>query len=183
MVEHSISYNLAGKKALIQQREVGTDVPDMMTGLSTSIAQASDVLMIGELRCLEEINLALMASQNFLVLTQLHADTPQAAIERMVKVFPEDSAAVPRRILADKLQAACAQTLVQGADGKGMVAAYGVIIPDDQMRQDIIESRDIMDRQTPLPFHCRTITEDLEQLYQEGIITKETRDQKIAEFK
>ena len=183
MIEHLITYHLTGKKAIIQQREVGTDVPNMMTGISTSIAQHSDVLMIGELRSLEEINLCLMVSQNYLVLTQLHADTPEAAIERMTDVYPEDGVTVPRRILGERLRVACAQTLVERADGKGLVAAYGVLVPDDQMRQDMIHGRNIMDRQTPLPPGCQTIIEDLQRLCQEGTITQQTRDQKIAEFR
>jgi len=183
MVEHAIDFHLTGKKALIQQREVGVDVPDMITGITTSISQGADVLMVGELRNLEEINMCIMVSQNHLVLSQLHADTPEAAIQRMIDIFPEDSVAVPRRILAEKLRGVCAQILLERADGKGRVAAYGVLIPDDQMRKAIAQGHDIFDRKTPLPDGCRTIAEDVERLLSEGIITEEVRDKALAELK
>lgn len=178
-VEYSIEYHLTGKKALIQQREVGVDVPDMITGISTSISQWPDVLMIGELRNVEEINMTIMASQSHLVMTQLHADTPEAAIQRMIDIFPEDSAAVPRRILAEKLRGVCAQRLLERTDGKGRVAAYGVLVPDDQMRDAIAQGRDIFDRKTPLPDGCRTIAEDIKKLHSEGIISDKIRDEAL----
>jgi len=181
-VEYSIGYHLTPKKALIQQREVGVDVPDMMSGISTSLSQGADVLMIGELRNVEEINMSLMVSQNLLVLTQLHADTPQAAIQRMIDIFPEDSVAVPRRILAEKLRGVCAQMLLERADGKGRIAVYGVLIPDDQMRKAIAEGRDVFDRKTPLPDGCRTIAEDIEKLHSEGVINEKTKDKALVKL-
>ena len=181
-VEHSIEYHLTGKKALIQQREVGIDVPDMITGISTSISQWPDVLMIGELRNAEEINLCIMVSQHHLVLSQLHADTPEAAIQRLIDIFPEDSVAVPRRILAEKLRGVCAQMLLERADDKGRVAAYGVLIPDDQMRKAITEGHDIFDRKTPLPDGCQTIAGDIEKLKSEGVINKKVRDKAMDEL-
>ena len=182
-VEHSIEYHLTGKKALIQQREVGIDVPDMITGISTSISQCSDVLMIAELRNVEEINMCIMVSPHQLVLSQLHADTPQAAIQRMIDIFPEDSVVVPRRILAEKLRGVCAQMLLERADGKGQVAAYGVLIPDDQMRKAIAEGHDVFDRKTPLPDDCRTIVEDVEKLHSEGVINEKIKDKALNELR
>ena len=179
-VEHSIEYHLTGKKALIQQREVGVDVPDMITGISTSISQWPDVLMIGELRNAEEINLCIMVSQHQLVLSQLHAETPQAAIQRMIEIFPEDSVTVPRRILAEKLRGVCAQMLLERADGKGRVAAYGVLIPDDQMRTAIAEGRDVLERKTPFPKGCQTLAQDIETLYSQNIISQETRNSALT---
>ncbi|MFC1677870.1 type IV pilus twitching motility protein PilT [Planctomycetota bacterium] len=181
--EYMITYPLTSKKALIQQREVGVDAPDMLTAISTSLSQGADVLMVGELRNVEEINMCIMISQNLFVLTQLHADTPEAAIQRMIDIFPEDSVTVPRRILSEKLRGVCAQVLLERADGKGRVAAYGVLIPDEKMRKAIAQGRDVFDRKTPLPQGCRTIAQDIENLCREGIIDQETRDKALIELK
>ena len=182
-IEYVLEWHLTAKKALVQQHEVGVDVPDTLTGISTSLSQGADVFMIGELRNIEEINLSIMVSQNHLVLTQLHADTPEAAIQRMIDIYPEDSVKVPRQILAEKLRCACAQMLLERADGKGRVAAYGVLVPDDQMRKAIVEDHDIFDRKTPLPDGCRTIAEDIEKLHSEGVINEKIMAKALDELK
>ena len=182
-IEHSAGYHLTGKQALIQQREVGVDAPDMMTGISISVMQGADVLMIGELRNPEEIEMCIMISQNLLVLTQLHADLPEDAIQRMIDNLPEDNTgATGRRILAEKLRGVCSQRLLPRADGKGLTAAYGILIPDDEMRKAIIEKRDISKRKTPLPKNCQTMNEYIKQLCQDGIISEAIKNEAIAEI-
>jgi twitching motility protein PilT len=150
-IEYSAGYHLTGKQALIQQREVGVDVPDMTTGISISVMQGADVLMIGELRNPEEIEMCIMVSQNLLVLTQLHADLPQEAIQRLVDNLCEESGATARRILAEKLRVVCAQKLLPRTDGKGRTAVYDVLVPDEKLRKAIAEKRDILKRKTTRP--------------------------------
>jgi len=182
-IEHSAGYHLAGKQAVIQQREVGVDAPDMMTGISVSVSQDADVLMIGELRNPEEIEMCIMVSQNLLVLTQLHADLPEDAVQRMIDNLPEDNTgATGRRILAEKLRGVCAQRLLPRADGKGLVAAYSVLIPDEEMRKAIIEKQDISKRKTPLPKDCQTMAEYIKQLHRDGVISEKTKNEVLAEI-
>jgi len=71
------------------------------------------------------------------------------------------------------LRAVSAQILLPRADGAGRGAAYGVLIPDDEMRQAIAEGRDFMSRKSPMPEGCQTIADDVERLRNEGIITAE----------
>lgn len=182
-VEYMIDYHLTSKKALIQQHEVGVDVPDMLAGISATLIQAPDVLMIGELRSIEEIQMCITVAQvGHLVLTQVHMNSPEAAIQRLIDIFPEENVPAFRRCLAETLQGVLAQTLLPRADGKGRVAAYGVLIPDDQMRKTIAEGRDVFDRKTPLPDGCQTLSEDIEKLCCEGIISEETKNKALAEL-
>lgn len=181
-VEYATTYRLVPKKALIQQREVGIDTPDMMTGISASLSQGSDVLMIGELRGLDEIKMCIMAAQANLVFSQLHADTPQGALQRVIDIFPQDIADVPRRILAERLQLVCAQKLLERADGKGRVATYGVLIPDEHMRKAIAEGQDFLKRKTPLPKNCQSMVQDINKLHKDGIISKKIKDMALLEI-
>jgi twitching motility protein PilT len=180
-LEYSSLFHMTPQKAMIQQREIGVDVPDMVTGLSTSISQGSDVLMIDELRSLEDVKMSLIASQYNLVLTQLHTTTPQAGIRRLAEFFPSGTGMVHRRILAEKLLGVCTQILLERADGKGKVVACGVLIPDELMRKAILEERDVLDGRTLLPQGCKTIAQDIKQLCEEGLITQKTADSALAE--
>ena len=181
-LEYMAQYRLTSKRAIIQQREIGVDVPDMLTGLSTSLLQGADVLMIGELRTSEEVRMCSLISQNNLVLTQLHSETPEKAIQRIQDIYPEEQAVLLRRILADKLRGVCAQMLLDRADGKGKVASYGVLIPDKEMRQAIIDGGDILKRKKPLPQGCQTMEQDIQNLFEQDSITEQTKEKAIMEL-
>ena len=120
------------------------------------------------------------ALAGLLVLTQVHANTPEAAIQRLTDVSLEENSLVFRRRLAEILSGVSAQILLPRADGKGRVAAYGVLIPDDEMRQAIAEARNIFDRKTPLPQGCQSLSEDIENLFRQGIITEKSKNTATA---
>jgi Tfp pilus assembly pilus retraction ATPase PilT len=124
----------------------------------------------------------MIVSSNELVLTQLHTKTPEGAIQRMLDIFPEEHEALLRRIIAEKLRAVCAQMLLERADEKGQVAVYGVLIPDDEMRQTIMNGGDVLSRKKPLPKGSQTLAEDIEELYRQGIITEQTKEKAIMEI-
>ena len=181
--EYYITYYLTPKNALIQQREVGVDAPDMVSAISAAIFQHPDVLMIGELRSPEEIQTCLTAAlAGHLVITQLHADSVEGAIQRLVDIFADEDMPRFRRHLAQILNAVCAQRLLSRADGKGRVAVYGILIPDNEMRNAIAEGRDIYERQTPMPDGCQTMAENVEKLCQSGIISKDICEKALAEI-
>ncbi len=173
---------IPAKKALVQQREVGVDAPSTLAGIEAAASQDLDVLMIGEIATVEELQAAItMAETGHLVLTQVHADSPEAAIQRMIDVFPEDIRAVSRKALAHVLRGVSAQRLMPTADGKTRVAAYGVLIPDDEMREAIAEGRDFMARKTPWPEGCQTMAEHIQQLLAEGTIDEATAKRVLAQ--
>ena len=176
-VEDPITYYLEPKKCLVQQREVGVDVPDVVSGIAAAMQQDLDVLLIGEIKSVEALQACITAAQTgHLVMTQIHARSPESAIQRLVDVQPEADVAVFRRYLAEVIRGVSAQVLVPKADGKGRVGAFGVLVPDDEMRQAIAEGREIFDRKKPLPPGCRTLPEDIERLREEGVITRETAE-------
>lgn len=166
---------LTAKKALVQQFEVGRDVPGTLSGIRAAVSQDSDVLFVGELAGVEELQACITAAElGSLVITQLHAPTPEGAIQRIVDTFPEEMRRVSLGAFARVLRAVSAQCLLPRASRKGRVAAYGVLIPDDEMRAAIAAGRDLMARKTPWPTGCQTIAEHVRRLASEGVISEET---------
>ncbi len=170
-VEDPLSIMLTPKRSLIQQRQVGLDVPDVRTGIIASMSQYPDVLMVNRLNTAEDIQAAVTAAcTGILVLTQVFAETPQEAIAYLVDVQPEEHKPLFRRELAKALCVNVSQALLPRATGRGRVAAYGVLTVDDEMRQAITLGKDLMDRQSLSPAGSQTLQQGIEQLIHEGQI-------------
>jgi twitching motility protein PilT len=130
------------------------------------------VLFVSEITRLEELQACItIAETGHLVILVLHAvSAPEEVIQRLLDVFPEEIKAVSRRALAEVLLGVSTQQLFPRIDTQGATTAYGVLIPDQEIRQAIAEGKDFMSRTTPLPEGCQTIEQDIRRLRQEGII-------------
>jgi twitching motility protein PilT len=171
-VERPVYLSFTPKESLITQREVGVDGPDALACISAAIQQDPDVLMVGEITSSEELQSCMSAARlGVLVITQLHAPTPEAAIGRLCDVQPPEQLAIFRRQLAEVLRGICAQVLMPRAGREGRVPAYGVLIPDATVRRAIAEGSDIAELQ--LPPGSRKISDDIENLRREGQVTDE----------
>ncbi|MBN1342694.1 MAG: Flp pilus assembly complex ATPase component TadA [Phycisphaerae bacterium] len=180
-VEEPIGIRLGPKKAVIQQREIGRDAPDTISAIRASMRQDFDVLFVPELRRAEEVQACVTAAQTFaLVITQVHAQSPEAAIQRMIDVQPEDVRLSFRKSLAEALRIVMVQILLPHAARKGRVAAYGVLVPDDEMRTAIAGGGDPLDRSRPLPEGCQSLADHVRRLAEEGTVTPEVAREAIA---
>ncbi len=122
------TYELPRHGALVRQRELGRHVRDFPSGLRDALREDPDVLLIGEMRDPESIQLALTAAETgHLVLTSLHARTAPSAIERIVDAYPPERQNQIRVQLADCMQAVIAQQLLPRASGSGRIAAMEVL--------------------------------------------------------
>ena len=147
------------------------------------MAMDPDVIFVGEIRDIETLDACVTAAETgHLVITQLHADSPERAIQRMIDVQPEEMRPVFRRALARTLRAVSVQRLIPAAEGKGVHAAYGLLIPDKEMRRAIAEGRDIFDRTAPLPDAFQTLADDVRQLRSDGKITEAAAKEILAQF-
>lgn len=174
-VEEPAHLCITPKKSLVQQREIGVDVPTRLAGIQAAMAQDLDVLMVGDVTNVEELQACLtVAETGHLVLTQLHADSPECAIRRILEVFPDEMRATAQKTLASVLQAVCVSRLLPRADGQGRVAAYGVLIPDQELCAAMASGTDFMSRKTPWPENCQTMKQDVERLLKQGTISEET---------
>ena len=98
---------------------------------------------------------------------------PEEVIQRLLDVFPEDLKDVSRQALAGVLLGVSTQRLLPRIDRQGSVAAYGVLIPNQEIRQAIAEGKDFVLRAAHLPKGCQTLEQDIQRLQKAGIISPE----------
>jgi len=141
-IEDPIEFIYQNKKSLINQRQVHRDTHDVATALRSSLRQDPDVILLGELRDLETIRLALVAAETgHLVMATLHASSAPLAVSRIIDVFPTEEKSRVRNLLSESLQAVICQTLVKRLTG-GRIAAFEIMLAtpaiQHQIRQDKI---------------------------------------------
>lgn len=140
-LEDPIEVIHSSQRSLVSQREVGRHSRDFAQGLRSALRQDPDVIMIGELRDLESIRLALRAAETgHLVLATVHTRSALNSIDRLVEVFAPEEKPLVRTLLADSLRLVVAQVLVQRRDG-GRVAAREVLVATPAVRNLIREGR------------------------------------------
>ncbi len=128
-IEDPIEFVHASRKSTLSQREVGTDTPSFAVALRSAIRQDASVILVGELRDPETIQLAITAAEmGALVFGTLHTNGAAQTIDRVVDAFPSEQQPQVRSMLAESLAAVVSQLLLRTADGKGRVAAVEVLL-------------------------------------------------------
>lgn len=143
-IEDPVEFVYTPQQALITQREVGRDTPTFADALKAALREDPDVILLGEMRDLETIRLALTAAETgHLVLATLHTASAPQAIERILDVFPGEERDLARTLLADVLRAVVAQQLVVRSDGEGRcrVAAHEILVGTPAARNLIRENK------------------------------------------
>jgi len=141
-IEDPIEFLHRDKKSLINQREVEVDTKSFAQALRSALRQDPDVILVGELRDLETIAVALTAAETgHLVLATLHTQSAQDTISRVVDVFPAEQQQQIRTQLAATLQAVVCQTLVRTADQTGRVAAVEIMVCNSGIRAMIRDDK------------------------------------------
>ena len=128
-IEDPIEYVYESKKCIVRQREVGTNTHSFSNALRSALRQDPDVILVGEMRDLETISLAISAAETgHLVFATLHTQDAPQTIDRMVDVFPSHQQEQVRTQLATALRAVICQQLLPKPNGKGRVAAREIMI-------------------------------------------------------
>lgn len=141
-VEDPIEFVHTSKKCLINQREVGPHTLSFNNALRSALREDPDVILVGELRDLETIRLALTAAETgHLVFATLHTSSAAKTIDRIVDVFPAAEKDMVRSMLSESLRAVIAQTLLKTKDGAGRVAAHEIMIGTPAIRNLIRENK------------------------------------------
>ncbi len=147
-IEDPIEYLHKDKKSIICQREIGIDTVSFADALRSSLRQDPDVILVGEMRDLETVEIALSAAETgHLVLSTLHTIDATEAINRIISSFSAHQHQQVRNQLAAVLKAVISQRLIPKKDGGGMVAATEILISTARMRECIIDK----DRVTEIP--------------------------------
>lgn len=141
-IEDPIEFVHESKKCLINQREVGPHTHSFSNALRSALREDPDVILVGELRDLETIRLALSAAETgHLVFGTLHTSSAAKTIDRIIDVFPGDEKEMVRAMLSESLQAVISQTLLKTKDGSGRVAAHEIMIGTPAIRNLIREAK------------------------------------------
>jgi twitching motility protein PilT len=128
-IEEPIEFVHPLKKSTIVQREVGADARSFAEALRAATRQDADVLLVGEMRDLETIALAVSAGETgSLVFGTLHTNSATKTVDRIIDVFPADQQGAIRQSLAVSLRAICAQLLLKRKGGKGRIAAHEILV-------------------------------------------------------
>jgi len=141
-LEDPVEYALESRRCVVEQREVGTDVPSFRSGLRHVLRQDPDVILIGELRDLETISTALTAAETgHLVLSTLHTNDAASTVERIIDMFPAAQQNQVRSMVASTLKGVLCQRLFPRVDEPGMIPATEVLISTPAVRNCIRENR------------------------------------------
>jgi twitching motility protein PilT len=141
-IEDPIEYAFKSDKCVIEQRELGSDVPTFASGLKHALRQDPDIILVGEMRDLETTAAAITAAETgHLVLSTLHTNSAGSTIERIVDMYPAEQQNQIRSMLANTLQAVVSQQLFKRLDEPGMVPALEVMVATPAVRNLIRESR------------------------------------------
>ncbi|MBC3935113.1 type IV pilus twitching motility protein PilT [Undibacterium rugosum] len=141
-VEDPIEFVHESKKCLINQREVGPHTMSFNNALRSALREDPDAILVGELRDLETIRLALTAAETgHLVFGTLHTSSAAKTIDRIVDVFPAEEKEMVRSMLSESLQAIISQTLLKTKDGSGRVAAHEIMVGTPAIRNLIREAK------------------------------------------
>ncbi|OIQ92571.1 twitching mobility protein [mine drainage metagenome] len=141
-VEDPIEFVHQSKKCLINQREVGPHTLSFANALRSALREDPDVILVGEMRDLETIRLALTAAETgHLVFGTLHTSSAAKTVDRIIDVFPAAEKEMVRSMLSESLRAVISQTLLKTKDGSGRVAAHEIMIGTPAIRNLIRESK------------------------------------------
>jgi twitching motility protein PilT len=140
-MEDPIEFLHKDKRCYVNQREIGTDTQDFTQALKRALRQDPDVILVGEMRDLESISLAVTAAETgHLVFGTLHTTSAAKSVDRIVGVFPPDQQTLVRMQLAGTLQGIISQTLLPKIGG-GRVAALEILVATDAIRSLIRENK------------------------------------------
>lgn len=176
-VEDPIEYMHEHKCCMVNQREVGMDVPDFAAALRAALREDPDVILVGEMRDFETISAAVTAAETgHLVFSTLHTTSASDTINRIIDVYPEHQQQQIRAQLANVLVAVISQTLIPTADGKGRIAAQEILNVTDACSAMIRDNKVHLIKsaiQTGRQSGMQCLDQELARLTKKGIIKEE----------
>ena len=182
-IEDPIEFVHESKKCLVNQREVHRDTHSFSNALRSALREDPDIILVGEMRDLETIRLALTAAENgHLVFGTLDTTSAAKTIDRVIDVFPAAEKDMVRSMLSESLMGVISQTLLKKPKG-GRVAAHEIMIGTPAIRNLIREAKVAQMYsaiQTGASFGMKTLDQSLQELVQKGMISRETARERAA---
>ena len=186
-IEDPIEYHHQNIKSMIAQRELGVDTNTFHIALTRALRHDPDVIVVGEMRDLDTISAAITAAETgHLVMSTLHTIDAVQTIDRMIDVFPPDQQSQIRLQISQALLAILSQTLLPRASGKGMVAAFEIVLSNPSIRNLIREGR-TYEIPTYMRIHqnagAQSLDDTLALLVQSSTVTREAAMQTTSDPK
>ena len=182
-IEDPIEFVHESKKCLINQREVHRDTLGFNEALRSALREDPDIVLVGEMRDLETIRLALTAAETgHLVFGTLHTSSAAKTIDRIVDVFPAAEKDMIRAMLSESLRAVISQTLLKKIGG-GRIAAHEIMIGTPAIRNLIRENKIAQMYsaiQTGQQFGMQTLDQNLQELTRKGLVSREEARKRAA---
>lgn len=175
-IEDPIEFVYSNKNCLIDQREVNKDTKSFNNALRSALREDPDIILVGEMRDVESIRLALTAAETgHLVFTTVHTNSAPKTIDRIVGAFDATEGQMIRMMLAESLRAVVSQTLLKRKDGSGRIAAQEILVANPAVRnlireQKVAQLSSVM--QTNREEGMRTLQQHIEELQAQGLIDK-----------
>ena len=183
-VEDPIEFVHESKKCLINQREVGPHTLSFANALRSALREDPDIILVGEMRDLETIRLALTAAETgHLVFGTLHTSSAAKTIDRIIDVFPAEEKEMMRAMLSESLRAVISQSLLKTKDGSGRVAAHEIMVGTPAIRNLIRENKVAQMYsaiQTGAQLGMQTLDQNLQDLVKRNIVSVDEARNKAA---
>jgi len=176
-IEDPIEFVHHSKSCLVNQRELGPNTKSFANALRSALREDPDVILVGEMRDLETIQLALTAAETgHLVFGTLHTSGAPSTVTRVIDVFPAGQQNQVRSMLADSVQAIVTQALFKRKDGKGRIASFEILLANPAIRNLIREGKifqilSIM--QTSKGMGMQTMEASVQQLLDRNIVNRQ----------
>lgn len=183
-VEDPIEFVHQSKNSLINQRELGAHTHSFANALRSALREDPDVILVGEMRDLETISLALTAAETgHLVFGTLHTSSAPKTVDRIIDVFPAEQQEQVRTMFSESLQAVITQQLIRKKDGSGRVAALEIMIGTSAVKNLIRENKIAQipsSIQTGRQHGMQTMDQALIELYQKDLVAKESIEKLVS---
>lgn len=183
-VEDPIEFVHQSKNSLVNQRELGSHTHSFANALRSALREDPDVILVGEMRDLETISLALTAAETgHLVFGTLHTSSAPKTVDRIIDVFPAEQQEQVRAMFSESLQAVVTQMLLKRKDGKGRVAALEIMIGTPAVKNLVRENKIAQipsSLQTGRQFGMQTMDQALIDLYQKDVVTREAIEKLVS---
>lgn len=175
-LEDPLEFVHENQACLIMQRQIGVHVESFAAGLKAALREDPNVIMVGEMRDLETIALAITAAEvGLLVFGTLHTSSAAKTVDRIIDAFPRDQQGQIRTMLSESLKGVIAQQLLKRADGQGRVAALEILIGTQAVGNLIREGKTFQIPsilQTGRKLGMQSLDQHLKELVEEGLVSK-----------
>jgi twitching motility protein PilT len=176
-IEDPIEFVYQPKLSLVNQREIGHNTHSFSNALRSALREDPDVILVGEMRDLETISLAMTAAETgHLVFGTLHTSSAAKTVDRVVDVFPHEQQGQIRTMFSESIIAVVTQSLLKKADGSGWVAALEIMVGTPAIKNLIREGKVAQIpgmMQTGKQFGMQTMDSVLVDMYKRGVVTRE----------